>query len=458
MTTRRFPSFVLFLALLLCAAPHARAQQTRPRTALPAQTPSQTTVAVPTLTPTPTPAPFEGVAAQASAYHAPFAHGILVQRRNGETIIEQGTDQLFNPASAVKLATSLVALRTLGPDYRFPVGVWMTGTFDRPSGTITGDLIISGRDPSFHYEHAVSVARELNLMGVRTVTGDLIIAPRFTMNFNASSLRSGERLYDTLDSTRRPAAATRAWLEARAALKDAESLMTTPSVAVMGAVYVDSVPPGATHLLTHNSSTLVDILKVLLCYSNNFMAERLGDTLGGAPGVEQYLERELHIAPAAIRLASTSGLGVNRLSPREMMKIYLALVDELREHNLKASDILPVAGIDPGTLSRRYAAHPARGSIIAKTGTLVRTDGGASALVGEFRAQNGETLYFVIFNQRGNVTRFRSAQDNLLYNLQLARGGPAQFPYSPQTLAMRLVDTEYNRAAATDEYEPMANE
>lgn len=461
MTIRKFSAFVLLLALSTFAAPDALArQQVRPRTATsppPAPTQTAAPVAVPALTPTPTPLPFEGVAAQANAYYAPYAHGILVQRRNGETVIEQGADQLFNPASAVKLATSLVALRTLGPDYRFPVGVWMTGTFDRATGTITGDLVISGRDPSFHYEHAVSVARELNLMGVRTVTGDLIVAPRFTMNFNASSLRSGERLYDTLDATRRPAAATRAWQEARVALKDTASLQTVPSVAVMGAVYVDSVPPGATHLLTHNSSTLVDILKVLLCYSNNFMAERLGDTLGGAAGVEQFLEREFKVAPGAIRLASTSGLGVNRLSPREMMKIYLALVEELREHNLKASDILPVAGIDPGTLERRFATHPARGSIIAKTGTLVRTDGGASALVGQFRAQNGETLYFVIFNQRGSVARFRSAQDSLLYNLQLSRGGPALFPYAPHALAMRLVSTEYNRTAAAEEYEPTAN-
>ena len=91
-----------------------------------------------------------------------------------------------------------------------------------------------------------------------------------------------------------------------------------------------------------------------------------------------------------------------------MMKVYRALLDELHEHDLKAADILPVAGVDPGTLQKRYADSPARGSVIAKTGTLPRTDGGASALVGQLRTRNGETLLFVIFNQRGSVVRFRA--------------------------------------------------
>ena len=224
-----------------------------------------------------------------------------------------------------------------------------------------------------------------------------------------------------------------------------------------GAVYVAPVPAGARTLLVHKSSRLVDVLKVLLCYSNNFMAERLGDTLGGPAGLERFLTTELRIPPGEVRLSSTSGLGVNRLSPRNMLKIYRELLDELDEHGLKASDIMPVAGIDPGTLSKRFAHHPSRGSIIAKTGTLTRTDGGASALVGQLRARDGKTLFFVIFNQRGSVARFRGAQDQLLYNLHLAHGGPALFPYVPQALAMRLSDTEYQTAKNSEEYEPELN-
>lgn len=385
--------------------------------------------------------------------------GVLVETLDGKTVTQEFADQQFNPASAIKLATALAALRTFGPRHRFSTVAWTNGTFDQATGTITGDLIISGRDPSFHYEHAVMMARELNRQGIRTVTGDLIIAPRFTMNYSSSALRSGERLYDTLDATRRPGVATRAWYDARQALGDTGSLQTVPSVAVMGAVYVDSAPAGARQLLTHRSSTLVDVLKVLLCYSNNFMAERLGDSLGGPQGLRRLLISAAGVKASEVTLASTSGLGINRMTPRAMMQTYRALLTELAKHRLSPSDIMPVAGVDPGTLKKRFTVYPSRGSVIAKTGTLPRSDGGVSALVGQTLAKNGETLLFVIFNQRGNVVRFRREQEELVTLWQNARGGPAPFAYTPFTLAMRLANTELDaaRSSPTNEYEPAAN-
>lgn len=392
---------------------------------------------------------------EASAIPAAGMTGILVETLEGQTVMEQLGNIAFNPASAVKLATALAALRTFGPEHRFTTAVWTTGTLDKMTGTIHGDLIISGRDPSFHYEHGVMLARELNRMGIRTVTGDLIVAPRFTMNFSLSAQRSGDALYDTLDATRRPAAASRAWTDERLALRDTASLQTIASVAVMGAVYVDSVPKGARPLMTHSSSKLVDVLKVLLCYSNNFMAERIGDTLGGPEGVRRVAIRDAGVSPADISLATTSGLGVNRVTPRAMMKIFRALRTELAKTELTPSDIMPVAGIDPGTLQKRYTTSPSRGSVIAKTGTLIRTDGGVSALVGQMKTARGETLLFVIFNQRGSFLRFRESQDLLVTQLQYQRGGPAAFSYRPQTLSMRLADTEQSAITAlSDEYEP----
>jgi D-alanyl-D-alanine carboxypeptidase/D-alanyl-D-alanine-endopeptidase (penicillin-binding protein 4) len=224
----------------------------------------------------------------------------------------------------------------------------------------------------------------------------------------------------------------------------------------MGAVYVDAVPKGARAVSTHYSPPLADVLKVLLCYSNNFMAERLGDQLGGAQGLMRLLTTDLGFKPGEFRLATASGLGTNRMTPRQMMKVYRALLEELHEHKLKAADILPVAGVDPGTLQKRYADSPGRGSVIAKTGTLPRTDGGVSALVGQLRTGNQDTLLFVIFDQRGSVYRFRQWQDALVAELQNARGGPAAFTYAPQTMAIRLASSEFDsgRASSLDEYEP----
>jgi hypothetical protein len=103
---------------------------------------------------------------------------------------------------------------------------------------------------------------------------------------------------------------------------------------------------------------------------------------------------------------------------------------------------MPVAGTDPGTLQDRFAGLPWRGSVIAKTGTLARTDGGASALVGQMQAANGEVLLFVIMNQRGNVLRFRENQDYFVMQVQNSRGGPKAFDYRPRMLTMELSDTE----------------
>jgi serine-type D-Ala-D-Ala carboxypeptidase/endopeptidase (penicillin-binding protein 4) len=400
--------------------------------------------ASPSASPTPTPENFRTLYG---------LQGVLIETLDGRVVSSQSENDQFNPASNLKLATALVALQTLGAEHRFATGVWTDGTLDKANGILNGNLYISGRDPSFHYEHGVLLARELNKIGIKQVTGDLIVAPGFTMNFSASATRSGERLYDTLDSTLRYAEAVRAWSYERTLLNDRASLETIPSVAVMGGVTVAPVASSAKLLLTQRSSKLVDILKVLLCYSNNFMADRIGEALGGPEAVRQRLTTQFGLGPDEIKFASLSGLGVNRVSPRVMMKIYRALRVELQKHRLTPASILPVAGIDPGTLEDRFTGLPWRGSVIAKTGTLLRTDGGASSLVGQMRAANGEVLLFVIMNQRGSVSRFRENQDYLVMLVQNSRGGPKAFDYKPLMLTMQLSHTE-STVAAGEEYEP----
>jgi D-alanyl-D-alanine carboxypeptidase/D-alanyl-D-alanine-endopeptidase (penicillin-binding protein 4) len=434
-------SLIVALTLLVLSCP-VIAQSTQTATPTPPPAPQLQIWQAPSSTPTPEQTrPLYGV------------QGVLVETLSGKVVASQLEDKQFNPASAVKLATSLVALRTLGPNHRFATGVWTDGVLDKSTGTITGNLYVSGRDPSFHYEHAALLARELNQLGITRVTGDLMVAPGFTMNFSSSARGSGEQLHDTLDSTLRDAEAVSAWNYERTLLNDPTNLQSVPSVAVMGAVSVGPVPEGARLLLTQRSSRLVDILKVLLCYSNNFMAEGIGESLGGPVAIQDQLCKLLALSPDQIKLSSSSGLGVNRISPRVMMKIYRALRTELQKNGLSPSDILPVAGVDPGTLQERFTGPNWRGSVIAKTGTLVRTDGGASALVGQLRAANGEVLLFVIMNQRGSVVRFRENQDYLVMLIQNSRGGPKAFDYKPITLMMQLSNTE-SSFGTSEEYEP----
>lgn len=408
-------------------------------------------------------APIAGQPASASAtsavaqpaYLTPIGgfQGVLAETLEGSTIAAQAADDRFNPASAVKLATALTALQVFGPDHRFMTALWSTGAVDKSTGTLNGDLVVTGRDPSFHYEHAVMLARQLNELGIRNVSGNLIVAPGFTMNFDWSAQRSGEDFIDTLDSAKRSTTATRAWLDDRTLVGDSTSLGSVPSVAVSGEVLVGSAPVGAVALITHRSSRLVDVLKALLCYSNNFMAERIGELIGGPTGVGSTVTKRLGISPDEVWLSSTSGLGINRVTPRAMMKILRGLRDELAKNKLTLSDILPVAGVDPGTLEDRYTDPLERGSVIAKTGTLVRTDGGASALVGQMKTKSGRVILFVIMNQRGNVVRFRQNQDDIVAAIQNSMGGPAAFDYHP-ALALRLANSHYAAAKTTGEFEP----
>jgi D-alanyl-D-alanine carboxypeptidase (penicillin-binding protein 4) len=77
--------------------------------------------------------------------------GILVQKMDGTTVVEVGSNLTFNPASNVKIATAFAVLKTFGPEYRFPTNVWTDGSLDKSTGTLTGNIYVSGRDPIFGY-------------------------------------------------------------------------------------------------------------------------------------------------------------------------------------------------------------------------------------------------------------------------------------------------------------------
>jgi D-alanyl-D-alanine carboxypeptidase/D-alanyl-D-alanine-endopeptidase (penicillin-binding protein 4) len=275
------------------------------------------------------------------------------------------------------------------------------------------------------------VADALNKIGIQKVTGDLMVSPQFTINYTPSALRSGVVFYDTMDATRRSAAAVNAWHN-YLKTNSPNQPRPIPNVAVMGAVTANVLPTNLRLLATHESSPLKDILKACLSYSNNFLSERLADSVGGVYGVQNIVIREAKIPFEEFQIASTSGLGVNRVTPRAMMKIFRALQNELVKNKLSPTDIMPVAGIDEGTLKNRFTDYRSRGSVIGKTGTLPQTDNGVSSLVGQMATAKGEILYFVIFNQRGNVSRFRDYQNDFVNYVQNMRGGAATFSYVPK--------------------------
>ncbi len=63
--------------------------------------------------------------------------GVLIETLDGKVVSSQAENEQFNPASNLKLATALVALRTLGPEHRFATGVWTDGVLDKTPASST---------------------------------------------------------------------------------------------------------------------------------------------------------------------------------------------------------------------------------------------------------------------------------------------------------------------------------
>lgn len=374
----------------------------------------------------------------------PGYSGILVETLDGEPVVESGSNLTYNPASNVKIATTYAILKTFGPNYRFATSVWTDGSWDETTGTIHGNLYISGRDPVFGYEHAIELAQELNRMGIRSVEGDLIVTDNFAMNYSTSPTASGRTLFASLDSAKRSAAANRVWQNFL--INSGRLSQTTnqsPSIAFTGSVYVQSMPSNAKLIFSHESAPLREIVKAMMCFSNNFLAERLGDMVGGPYGVARLVQQNTGVQPSEFYIQTSSGLGVNRVTPAAMMKLLRVLRSDLARYRMTFADVMPVAGVDKGTLEGRFDSDFAVGSVIGKTGTLGRTDGGVSALAGEINTRGGRLL-FVIFNQRGSVSRFRSFQNLYVATIQGQFGGAAPISYNHISLDHRLSKTKFS--------------
>ncbi|MBK6750719.1 MAG: D-alanyl-D-alanine carboxypeptidase [Pyrinomonadaceae bacterium] len=375
-----------------------------------------------------------------AAVEIPGYSGVIVETLDGKIVLETNSGLLFNPASNVKVATTYAVLKTFGPEFRFQTMVYTDGAIDRNTGTLNGNVYVSGKDPIFGFEHAVAVANELNRLGIRTVMGDLIVTDNFAMNYSGSSLNSAKLLSGTLDASKRSAGATRVWLNYLSYSGKYGQVSGVPSVYFSGATYVQPIPSNLQLLFTHESAPLREIIKAMMCYSNNFLSERLGEMLGGPFAVSRVVQQNAGIAPNEFSLATSSGLGFNRVTPNAMMKLLRALRNDLSRYKMTFVDVMPVAGIDNGTLAGRFDSDFAPGSVVGKTGTLPNTDAGVSALSGEINTRNGKLL-FVIFNQRGSVPRFRAFQNSFVSLVQGQFGGAQSIGYQPTSLDVLLART-----------------
>lgn len=92
----------------------------------------------------------------------------------GEVVLEHLAATPRNPASTMKLLTTLVALDTLGPAYRWKTDVYALGEIK--DGRLDGDLLLKGYgDPFLVTERFWQLLRSIRRAGIDEIDGDLLL-------------------------------------------------------------------------------------------------------------------------------------------------------------------------------------------------------------------------------------------------------------------------------------------
>jgi serine-type D-Ala-D-Ala carboxypeptidase/endopeptidase (penicillin-binding protein 4) len=345
-----------------------------------------------------------------------------VELASGRTVFVRHPTLSLVPASNAKLAVAYASLALLGPNYRIDTAVFGEG--ELLGSTWKGDLVLKGYgDPTLTRGDLRALARQIRAAGIRQVTGGIETDESY---FDSRRTGPGWRSHYYINESPPLSALTvdrgrfRGWITADPALAAGAQLrfaLRAAGVAVRGRVVRGVVDQLAEQLATTASAPLARIVAYMNRESDNFTAELLlkqlgavdgsaGTTAGGAEAVRRAL-REAAVPLAGVRIADGSGLSsLNRLTAAAVIGI---LVVAWNNPAIRPSFVrsLAVAGVN-GTLEDRLERPPARGAVIAKTGTLRES----SALSGFVR---GRWVFTVIQNGRP-VSQFwaRRAQDRFV--------------------------------------------
>ena len=94
--------------------------------------------------------------------------------RSGAEVLHWNTEEPRNPASVEKMVTTLVALDSLGPAYRWKTEVSIIG--DIADGILDGDLLIKGYgDPYLVIDRFWQLLRRVRQNGIVSISGNLLI-------------------------------------------------------------------------------------------------------------------------------------------------------------------------------------------------------------------------------------------------------------------------------------------
>jgi D-alanyl-D-alanine carboxypeptidase/D-alanyl-D-alanine-endopeptidase (penicillin-binding protein 4) len=336
---------------------------------------------------------------------------VAVDLASGTVLFEQNSGRSLAPASNEKLPLTYAALTQLGPTYRIETDVLGQGQQDGTQWT--GNLVLKGNgDPTLSSADLRALAAQVKALGIRSVTGGVtgdesaydtrrIVAGWKPSYFIDESPPLSALVVDRARVgrivTRSPA------LAATTAFRDA---LRKAGIAVAGPVRIGAADAWSELLADVSSPTLGAMLRFMDRESDNFTAEMLlkhlgltelgrGTSAAGAAVVTQALA-EAGVPMTGVRIVDGSGLSqLDRLTANALGSLLkIAWADPTVGPALLAS--LPVAGVN-GTLQHRLSKPPARGRVLAKTGTTDTASSLSGYVSGRYAfaiVQNGHPLSY----------------------------------------------------------------
>jgi serine-type D-Ala-D-Ala carboxypeptidase/endopeptidase (penicillin-binding protein 4) len=324
----------------------------------------------------------------ARALHVPHvalarSAAVALDLTTGAVLFQQNGNRPLAPASNEKLPLTYAALVRLGTAFRIETDVLGQGEQDGTQWT--GTLVLKGNgDPTLSRADLRGLAAQVKSLGIRSVTGGVtgdesaydtrrIVAgwkPSFFIDESPPlSALVVDRARVGSVVTRTPA------LAAATAFRDA---LRNAGIAVDGPVRTAPADEWSELLASVSSPTLATMVRFMDRESDNFTAEMLlkqlglaaldrGTSAAGATVVMQTLA-EAGVPMAGVRIVDGSGLSrLDRLTTNALGSLLkIAWADPTVRPALLAA--LPVAGVN-GTLQHRLSKPPARGRVLAKTGT-----------------------------------------------------------------------------------------
>jgi serine-type D-Ala-D-Ala carboxypeptidase/endopeptidase (penicillin-binding protein 4) len=352
---------------------------------------------------------------------------LAVDLRTGEVVFERNAQLSLVPASNQKLPVAYAALARLGPGYRFHTEVVGSGTL--VGNVWNGDLWLRGfGDPTLRTADLDGLAAEVAAWGIRSVTGSVVADESW---FDARRTAPGWRPSFYIEESPPLSAlvVSRGWYRGRTSRNPAlaagsllRRALESKGIRVGRRTRTGVLTTVGLPLAQDVSEPLATIVRFMGRESDNFTAEMLvkqlgalyaerGSTAAGARAVREALA-EAGVPLAGVRLADGSGLSrLDRLTATAVVRLLEAGAQgELRDAFLQS---LAVAGVN-GTLEDRLESRPARGRVIAKTGTTRL----ASALSGFVR----DRYVFAVLQNGSPVSTYwaRIAQDRFAAALAAA--------------------------------------